>query len=445
MYKRKKKKKWLIFVLLIIIGLGVYVYFNFDEIKDRIIPEEKYFPLLEDTIGKVDVFTRYGRYFNISGNLDGIYTDVYDVKLVLNNKDGDSEYKLNYIIGTNNIVFSTNEKINEGIILDGINIGEYYILLKIIYTDETYKYYSLENASNYENIDYYTMTKNNKNNYITIDFKKENKGSKEKTEEQSIPVFKIKVVEKELPSEIYDIVIDPGHGGIDPGAVNGHIHESKLVLGIALDLKDEFEKLGYKVMLTRTGDYDPGTKKMDPYSEGGRAITPNDAKAKYLFSIHLNSDYYPVSKGGVEMYIAPNMDTTLAKLFADRIVQYANTNLSPKDSYKVLEGVYIRGFLKGELRSMENDAKKYGYTMYNITEDTPYYYMLRETGGIITGAYVDGRNSFYSRNKYYDVNFGVESYIFELGYIINNVDLKNIQDNKNGYIKGIIEAFKEGI
>jgi N-acetylmuramoyl-L-alanine amidase len=438
MYRRKKSKKLLIFVLLII-GLGIYGYFNYDRILEKIMPEKRYFPMVEETVGKVDVFTRYGRYFNISGNLDGIYTDVYDVKLVLNNKDGDIEYNLNYVIGANNIVFSTNEKINEGIILDNINVGEYYILLKIIYNDDTYKYYSLENASKYENIDYYTMTKNNKNNYITIDFKEEKK------EDQSISVFKMKVIEKKLPSEIYDIVIDPGHGGIDSGAVNGSVHESKLVLGIALDLKDEFEKLGYKVKLTRTGDYDPGTKQMDPYSEEGRAVVPNDVKAKYLFSIHLNSDINPVPKGGVEIYIAPNMDTTLAKLFVDSIALHANTNISPKDSFKVLEGVYVRNFIPAEINSMKKEAQKDGYEMYNITEDTPFYYMLRETGGIITGAYVDGRNPRYSKNKYYDANYGVESYIFELGYIINNTDLKNIQNNKSGYIKGIIEAFKGGI
>ena len=44
-----------------------------------------------------------------------------------------------------------------------------------------------------------------------------------------------------------------------------------------------------------------------------------------------------------------------------------------------------------------------------MTTDTPYLYMLRETGGIATGAYVDGRNKSFGTNKYYNSNIGVEA------------------------------------
>ena len=40
--------------------------------------------------------------------------------------------------------------------------------------------------------------------------------------------------------------------------------------------------------------------------------------------------------------------------------------------------------------------------------------MLRETGGIVTGAYVDGRNKEFGKNKYYNSNIGVEAYLLEL-------------------------------
>ena len=51
------------------------------------------------------------------------------------------------------------------------------------------------------------------------------------------------------------IVIDPGHGGMDGGAVgvNGVI-EKDINLSLSLDLADMFRFAGYQVVLTRTDD-----------------------------------------------------------------------------------------------------------------------------------------------------------------------------------------------
>ena len=91
------------------------------------------------------------------------------------------------------------------------------------------------------------------------------------------------------------------------------------------------------------------------------------------------------------------------------------------------------------------EAKKNGYEPYSITEETPYLYMLRETGGIATGAYVDGRNKKYGKNLYKNSNIGIEAYLLELGYINNRTDLANILNNQQGYVDGIIKTVKEDI
>lgn len=109
------------------------------------------------------------------------------------------------------------------------------------------------------------------------------------------------------------------------------------------------------------------------------------------------------------------------------------------------DGVYVRTFKDWEIEDSENDAKKGGYKPYTITEYTPYLYMLRETGGIATGAYVDGRNKEYGKNEYVDSNVGVEAYLLELGYINNKSNLSNLLSNKEGYVKGIVETVKEEI
>ena len=63
--------------------------------------------------------------------------------------------------------------------------------------------------------------------------------------------------------------------------------------------------------------------------------------------------------------------------------------------------------------------------------------MIRETGGINTHAYVDGRDPKYSINKYYKSNIGTESYLLEIGYISNNYELNNMLENKEKYAGAI--------
>lgn len=53
------------------------------------------------------------------------------------------------------------------------------------------------------------------------------------------------------------VVIDPGHGGKDPGATGFHgTHEKNVVLAISKDLQRDINNIpGFKAVLTRTGDY----------------------------------------------------------------------------------------------------------------------------------------------------------------------------------------------
>ena len=68
--------------------------------------------------------------------------------------------------------------------------------------------------------------------------------------------------------------------------------------------------------------------------------------------------------------------------------------------------------------------------------------MIRETGGIVTGAYVDGRNESILANPYYNTNTGCESYILELGYITNENDLEIIKNNMSDFTHSIEKSVK---
>jgi len=59
----------------------------------------------------------------------------------------------------------------------------------------------------------------------------------------------------------------------------------------------------------------------------GRVNVVGDSKAKYVFSIHLNSIDVPNSQKGVEIYTPTRMDLGIAKAFAKNIVNYRKNDL----------------------------------------------------------------------------------------------------------------------
>ena len=72
--------------------------------------------------------------------------------------------------------------------------------------------------------------------------------------------------------------------------------------------------------------------------------------------------------------------------------------------------------------------------------------MIRETGGIITGAYVDDSNpEKVGVNPYYNSNRGTESYVLELGYITNSNDFDIISNKQTEFTDAIVKTFEENL
>ncbi len=89
-----------------------------------------------------------------------------------------------------------------------------------------------------------------------------------------------------------EILLDPGHGGKDPGSISNSGKLEKYVnLEITLKLKDILESLGAKVYLTRNGDYYIKNK--------DRGQMADKLNVDILLSIHHNSlnnsDYFGLS------------------------------------------------------------------------------------------------------------------------------------------------------
>jgi len=100
------------------------------------------------------------------------------------------------------------------------------------------------------------------------------------------------------------IMIDAGHGGSDPGAINGAHKEKVYTLQIAKRLQTQLEKLGFRVIMTRTGDTYPTLQ--------DRAALCKKYKPDLYISIHCNS---ATSKtpAGIETYRAVPVGGTETK------------------------------------------------------------------------------------------------------------------------------------
>lgn len=87
------------------------------------------------------------------------------------------------------------------------------------------------------------------------------------------------------------VVIDPGHGGYDPGARGVRATEDLINLENALALKAWFQRAGARVLLTRSTLSDvPKNKK---YRVRDRMVWINHTHADVLIDIHCNSGARP--------------------------------------------------------------------------------------------------------------------------------------------------------
>ena len=77
------------------------------------------------------------------------------------------------------------------------------------------------------------------------------------------------------------VVLDAGHGGDDPGAINGSLKEKNIVLSIAQKAGKELQGRGYKVYYTRSKDKFINLRDRTKYA--------NDKAADLFISIHANA------------------------------------------------------------------------------------------------------------------------------------------------------------
>jgi len=422
-------KKFLVLLgVLLIIFSGFLIYNNYFHNKIPVLDIE------EDKV-YIDKLYIYGTHLN----MEGIYKFIDEGELVL--YDGEFiNYQINYTDNSSTDdsmkrIFNLSDYSNDGIYLDDIEFGDYYLFFRVKDIDDSndedsseikYKYYPVINNTEYKETVYYTMSNYNKK--ITID------------SEDSYPTMMIHV-DKNKDKEIYDIVLDPGHGGIDGGANKDGYEETDFTMDIALKVKKKLENYGFKVKLTHDKGQLSDEDRLEEYGVHGRAVVSSEVKAKYLFSFHLNSSK-SMKVNGLEIYTAKNINYDFAKMLVDNITSLTGIRYSTNKINKIDNSIYSRNFTQQEVNSSIQNYQDNDLIAYDISTNSNYYYMIRETGGIVTGAYVDDRNKEILANPYTNSNVGTESYLLELGYISNQKDLNNMINNMDKYVDAISTSIK---
>jgi N-acetylmuramoyl-L-alanine amidase len=116
------------------------------------------------------------------------------------------------------------------------------------------------------------------------------------------------------------IVIDPGHGGIYPGAVANGIREADVNLAVALKLRDRLVNSGATVALTRSADTNvagPGTSLTADLQ--ARVDIATASQADIFISLHANSHPNPKIFGVMSFY-ATGQPSDLARTIYKSLV-----------------------------------------------------------------------------------------------------------------------------
>ncbi|MDV3256291.1 MAG: N-acetylmuramoyl-L-alanine amidase [Sphingomonas sp.] len=139
------------------------------------------------------------------------------------------------------------------------------------------------------------------------------------------PVADVRVREARLPGRPI-VLIDPGHGGRDPGApgVSGSTSEKELTLAMARELADLLEERGrVRVALTREDDRYLTLEQ--------RAAIARRLQASLFLSLHMDSAPNPLARGATIYSLSDVASSAAAARFAEAENQEAGALSSEAD------------------------------------------------------------------------------------------------------------------
>ncbi len=212
--------------------------------------------------------------------------------------------------------------------------------------------------------------------------------------------------------EIKTIVIDPGHGGKDPGAISRRgLKEKDVNLALAKVLKDELAGLGFGVYLTRSTDVYLSLRQ--------RVRMASSKKADLFISLHANSNKNRKVNGVEVYYLSPKYFDDAAKVVA--LTENASLDFGGRFSKKTKAIIW-------DLISTENNALSTEYANVLVG-------MFKRLGFKVKPA----RGAPFYVLKY----ASVPSVLVEAAYLSNYYDEKLLRSTQ--YRKQVAQAIALGV
>jgi N-acetylmuramoyl-L-alanine amidase len=238
---------------------------------------------------------------------------------------------------------------------------------------------------------------------------------KPKSEAPAIVAKKANSRKKPLNTKIRRIVVDPGHGGHDSGALgpNG-VMEKDVVLAIGLKLRDLLkEELGLDVVMTRSTDV------FIPLEE--RTAIANKVNADLFVSVHANA---ALNRGasGIETYYLNLAKTEKAAQLA------AKENGTTLEKVSVLQAILFDLMANYKLNDSAHLADE----------------VQRSLHGRIRSSYADVRNLGVKQGPFYVlVGATMPSILVETAFVSNPLEEARLKDP--AYQDQTAEGIMEGI
>lgn len=145
------------------------------------------------------------------------------------------------------------------------------------------------------------------------------------------------------PSVGYTIVVDPGHGGIDPGSIGykTKIKESELNLKFSLMLAEKLRAVGIRVIMTRTdenGLADNSAKDFKKQDMKLRKEMINKIRPNMVISVHMNSYTNHTLRGAKVFY---DKKSDISRKIAESIQFQFSENLEASNNVASVGDYYM--------------------------------------------------------------------------------------------------------
>lgn len=193
----------------------------------------------------------------------------------------------------------------------------------------------------------------------------------------------------------YTVVVDSGHGGIDPGKVSADgAYEKDINLAIALKLRSELQKRDCQVVMTRESDeglYDSSAsnKKMSDMKK--RIEIMNNSNPDLIISIHQNSFSDTISKGAQVFYQASSetgkaLAETLQSIWKSQLDPDNNRQCKANNDYYLLQHseatmvIVECGFMSNPGEAAQLQTEEYQSQIATVLADGVIEYLEQQDG-----------------------------------------------------------------